>query len=167
VTTKNGKLSALVLLVFGSFPIGCERSTQVRVEGGTAAVFVLSGTGRLGNFSVYSQEGREKADSPFDDSLALWEIKPIAGDLHGIPVEELDRITYGVVPPGYVQVRPPRGSPVPLSEGQKYFYEAVTTGAPWASGYIEIKNSRAVPTQGRGPCFGLKDEKWIRVPCPQ
>ena len=146
--------------------LGCERRTHVRIEGGTAPVFVLSGSGRLENFAVYTEEGLQRSNNPFEDSFAVWEIKPIAGDMNGTPVEDLGSISYGVVPEGYVQVKPPRGSPPPLTDGLKYFYEVVTTGAPWASSYFEIKNSRAVPAEGNGPCFGRKDGKWVRVSCP-
>lgn len=167
MTARIRSLRPLWLLLFAWPLAGCERSTHVRVEGGTAPVFLLSGSGALGNFAVYGQEHIEKAEDPFDDKFALWEIKPIRGDLQGTPVEDLRSITYGVVPPAYVQIKPPLGSAPPLTEGQKYFYQLVTTGAPWASGYLEIRNSHAVPTEGPGLCFGRKDGKWVRVPCPR
>ncbi len=145
---------------------GCERPTHVRIQGAGTPVFILSGSGRLETLAVYTEQGLQKSNNPFDDSFAVWEIKPIVGDLHGTPVEDLESISYGVVPPGYVQVKPSSGSPVSLTEGQKYFYEVITTGAPWAEGYFEIRNSRAQPTTGPGVCFGREDGKWIRVPCP-
>lgn len=162
--TSNG---VLCLLVLACSLTGCERSTHVSVQGGAIPVFSFSGSGELGDFAVFGQEHFEKAESPFDDSFALWEIKPIDGDLHGTPVERLGRITYGVVPPRYMQVKPPSGSPLPLVEGQKYFFQAVTTNAPWAAGYIEVRNSHAELSSGPGICFGGKDGKWIRVPCRQ
>jgi hypothetical protein len=41
----------------------------------------------------------------------------------------------------YVQVKPPHGSAPPLAEGQKYFYDVVTTNAPGTAGFLEIGNS--------------------------
>ena len=162
--TSNLRLFALFLIIW--FFTGCERSTRVRVEGGTTPVFVISGSGRLASLVVYSPDYAEKAQSPWDDNFALWEIKPTGGELNGTPVERLGRISYGVLPDGYRQVKPEVGSSPPLAEGQKYFYDIGTTGAPGAAGYFEIRNSHAVPTIGSGPCFGRKDKKWIRVPCP-
>jgi hypothetical protein len=79
----------------------------------------------------------------------------------------LGSITYGVVPQGYVQVKPEVGTPPPLMEGQKYFYVVETTAAPGTSGYFEIRNSRAVETQESGPCFLDDHGKSIRIPCPK
>lgn len=164
---KIENLRPIAFLLVAWFFAGCERSTHIRIEGGTAPVFVLSGSGELAIFVVYGPDYITKAENPFDESFALWEIKPSAGYLAGTPVGELKRITYGVVPDGYVQVRPQLGSAPPLMEGQKYFYSADTTDATGVAGFVEIRNARAVPTQVQGPCFGRRDKKWIRVPCSQ
>lgn len=146
--------------------MGCERPTKVEIKGGTAPVFVLSGSGKLAIFAVYGQDYFTKAEKPFDENFALWEIMP-SGRWYsgGTRVEKLGSVTYGVVPPGYEQVKPQAGSPPPLTEGQKYFFHVDTTDAVGAAGFVEITNSRAVPTEGEGPCFGLKDGKWFRAPC--
>ncbi|SRR6266704_1773387 len=167
MTAKTKNFRTLTMLLLAWAFAGCERSTRVRVEGGTSPVFVLSGSGALGNLAVYSPDYAAKAEVPFDENFMLWEIKPIAGDLEGAPVENLRSITYGVVPLGYAQARPQAGSVPALKEGQKYFYQFVTTGAPWASGYFEIRNSHVVSTDGPGVCFTRKDNKWIRITCPQ
>ncbi|SRR5712692_2651370 len=167
VNSKTRNISLFALLLTGWLFAGCERLTHVRVEGGATPVFVFSGSGNLASFVVYSPAFAEKAESPWDENFALWKIKPIGGHLNGTPVERLERITYGVVPDGYRQVKPEDGSAPPLTEGQKYFYDVETTNAPGAAGFVEIKNSRAVPTEGPHTCFGGKDEKWIRVPCLQ
>jgi hypothetical protein len=161
--TKSRRLFAL-LLTIGLFA-GCERSTHVRVEGGAAPVFVISGSGRLASFVIYSPDFAEKAESPWDENFALWKITPTAGHMNGTPVGQLERITYGVLPDGYRQVKPQVGSAPPLTQCQKYFYDIDTTGAPGTAGYLEIRNSQAVPTEGPHVCFGRKDKKWIRVPC--
>ena len=135
------------------------------IEGGTTPVFAFSGNGKLASFVIYSPDFAQKAESPWDQNFALWKIKPIREHLNGTPIEDLRRITYGVVPEGYRQVKPEVGSAPPLTEGQKYFYDVETTNAPGAAGFVEIRNSKAVPTEGPHPCFGGKDKKWIRVPC--
>jgi hypothetical protein len=163
--TRNMGLFALLLAIW--LFAGCERSTHVRVAGGTIPVFAFSGSGNLASFVVYSPDFAEKAESPWDDNFALWEIKPIGGHSNATPVGKLERITYGVVPDGYKQVKPEVGLAPPLTAGSKYFYDVETTNAPGTAGYLEIRNSRAVRTDGPHPCFGGKDKKWIRVPCPQ
>ena len=83
----------------------------MRVEGGTAPVFALSGSGALASFTVYDQKSLDKKEDLFDDKFALWRIEPSAGEMHGAYIGELGSITYGVVPPEYVQVKPQRDRP--------------------------------------------------------
>ena len=153
----------VVLLLLIAWPLmGCERTTQVKIKGGTTPVFDLSGSGSVTCFTVFGPDYLTKAERPYDENFALWEIQSPGGYL-GTPIAELGSITYGVVPPA--QVRPQSGSPPPLAEGQKYVYQVQTTNAPGAGGYLEIRNSRAVPTTGSGPCFQRENGKWIRVRC--
>ena len=152
-------------LVTVLFLVACERSTHVRIEGSAQPVFVLSGSGRLCSFVVYSPEFSQKAKSPWDEDLALWKIDVAEGRSAGTPVGSLDRIVYGVLPEGYVQIKPQIGSAPPLKEGAKYFYDVTTTNAPGIAGYVEIKDSRAVSTDGPDTCFGGEGKKWARVPC--
>jgi hypothetical protein len=161
--TRNMRPFALLLAIL--LFAGCERSTQVRVEGGTTPVFVISGSGNLASFAVYSPDFAEKAESPWDENFALWKIKPIGGHSNATPVGRLEQITYGVVPDGYRQVKPEVGSAPQLTEGQKYSYDVETTNAPGAAGFVEIRNSKAVPTDGPHACFGREGKKWIRVAC--
>jgi len=160
-------LRALAIVFLAWSFTGCERSTGVRVKGGTAPVFDLSGSGAVAIFTVFSPDYMTKAKKLDDEDFALWKIKPAGGYLHGTWIRDLGGITYGVVPPGYVQVRPEVGVPPPLMEGQKYFYYVETTAAPGAGGYFEIRNSRAVPTTGSGPCFLDDHGKSVLIPCPK
>src|SRR5215467_10848173 len=59
------------------------------------------------------------------------------------------------------------GNPFANDRGQKYFYVVETTNAPGTSGYLQIRNSRAVPTSGSAPCFLHENGKRIPVPCPK
>ena len=160
-------MNLIVLFCATSSVSGCqwERSTQVRVDGAVRPSFHLSGSGELASFAIYSPDYITKAQVPFDENFVLWELEPSEGHLKGAHVGEIRDITYGVVPEGYVQVRPQIGSPPPLTEGQRYFYRAETVDAPWGSGFFEMRNSRAVPTDGPGICFGRENNKWICVPC--
>jgi hypothetical protein len=162
--TRRSRTLAFMLLVWSLAGCG-EWPTSVQIKGGTAPIFSLSGGGDVAILTVYSPDYMTKAKKPDDEDFALWKIKPSGGYLHGTWIPKLGSITYGVVPPGYVQVKPKDGTPLPLVEGQKYFYFVETTNAAGAGGYLEIKNSRAVPTTGSGPCFQHENGKFILVPC--
>lgn len=165
MTAKIRKVGLVPLLLFAWPLMGCERTSQVEIKGGTTPVFDLLGSGAVAIFTVYSPDYITKAEKPFDENFALWEIKPSGGYLHGTWIRDLGSITYGVVPSGYVQVTPRVGSPPPLTEGQRYFFHVETTDAPWAAGFVEIRNSQAIQTHGGGPCFGGKGREWVRMPC--
>lgn len=145
---------------------GCERPTRVRIEGDAIPVFVLSGSGEVAIFTVYSPDYMTKAAEPDDENFALWRISATSGYFGGAYIGQLGRITYGVVPPGYTQQRPFVGAAPPLTGDGKYSYFVETTDAPGAGGYFEIRNSRASAASGSGPCFQTKNQKWINVPCP-
>ena len=114
---------------------------------------------------VFGPDFITKAEKPFDENFAIWKIAP-SGGFHGTWISKLGSITYAAVPEGYTQLIPKEGTPVPLMEGQKYLYVVETANAPGATGYFEIRNSKAVRTTGSGPCFQDNYGKWVRVPCP-
>ena len=72
MTAKTRNLRPFALLLAIGFLAGCERSTHVKVEGGASPVFVISGSGKLASFVVYSPDFAEKAESPWDENVALW-----------------------------------------------------------------------------------------------
>ncbi|MGH9930843.1 MAG: hypothetical protein ACREA9_16655 [Pyrinomonadaceae bacterium] len=114
----------MVLLLFFS---ACERSTVVKVTGGNQPVFLLSGSGRLGEV-IISKPAEEQTKNLLDDRDALWRITAI--NMPGLPVEELHSVTYGVVPKGYRQSVPVNGPPPPLQDNKRYGYLFVTADAP-------------------------------------
>jgi len=167
VTTKIRTFRTLGFILLACSVMGCgEWPTSVGLKGGTAPVFVLSGGGKVATFTIFNQDFMTKAEKPLDENFVLWKIRASGGYLHGTWIPNLGSITYGVVPEGYIQVKPVAGAPPLLIEGQKYFYFVETTDAPGASGYVEIKNSRAVPAVVSGPCFQDNYGKSIRIPCP-
>jgi hypothetical protein len=139
----------LPILLVLSF-VSCERRTEVRFEGGNPPSFVLSGSGRLDEILVFAPEQERIASSnPFDDTYAIWEVQPDRdGEDAKALVEDLRVITYGVVPKGYEQIKPKTGTAPPLATGRRYSYWIVTVNAPWAAGYFEIRDGRAVPVPG-------------------
>lgn len=135
-------LATLVLAQIVGCALIFERQTRVKLEGGERPVFVLSGSGTLGDLVVY---GPRQRDIVSDRSFALWEIRPVNGYLHGRGIEELGRITYGTVPEGYEQVYPENSGPPPsLVSGVKYQYWFITVNAPHARKDFEIRDGKAV-----------------------
>ena len=135
-------LATLVLAQIVSCALMFERPTQVKLEGGERPVFVLSGSGTLGDLVVY---GPKQRDMFGDRSNAIWEIVAKKGQLNGRGVEDLARISYGIVPEGYKQVYPERSAPPPsLVPGVKYQYWFITVNAPHARKDFEIRDGKAV-----------------------
>jgi hypothetical protein len=153
------KLCFLVAIVLALS--GCERRTQVELADDASLVFSVSGSGRLSQLTIYGPEEEDVAD-PESSSLAVWRIVPVAGD--GERLGKLRSIRYGIVPSGYKQIVPSNdANPVPLLAYKRYFYRLVTMNAPSASGYFEIRDGK--PIKVAGPCFELRDDKWVRIDC--
>jgi hypothetical protein len=135
----------LIGLFLGS---ACERRTAVTIEGGNVPKFHLSGTGRLGEALIFdpAEEAIAKTD-PFDRTHAIWDIVRGTQD-EPLRVQDLT-ITYGIVPPGYKQLKPTGGAELPsLIAGKRYRYSFVTVDAPWAAGYFEIRDNKATEVAG-------------------
>jgi hypothetical protein len=125
---------ALVLIFYSA----CERRTVVKIEGTESPIFILSGNGTLGEV-VITKPANEQHGSPLEPDNALWQIKEV--NMKGKSVDVIKRITYGVVPEGYVQIIPTNGtSPPKLEANKKYGYLFVTADAPHGHGYFEMKN---------------------------
>jgi len=177
VTCRQRILSLLPLLSCIWLVSGChrERPTEVRVEGGVTPVFNLSGNGDLSSFSVYlvspsDFEIGRTVDSLSDDSFftepPVWSIEAQPDWLHGRRVEDISRLTYGVVPPGYKQRIPANGSAPPaIISGRKYFFHCDTTNAPTAAGGFQVAAGKVVPLKLGLPCIGGSNGKNVTVPC--
>ncbi len=139
-------LASLVLSSLLLSAIACERRTEVKLDGENPPTFLISGSGKLGELVVYGPE-QESIVNPFDDTYALWEVAP-KEEGEAAEVEELEAVTYGVVPKGYKQVKPENTPPPTLTEGTRYGYWLVTVNAPHAAGYIEIRNGKAIKVKG-------------------
>lgn len=129
--------------------LGCERRTEVKLEGGNPPNFVLSGSGRLGEVLIFGPEQEPIAKSdPSDQTFLLWDIKAEESEGRSTAVEKISRVTYGVVPPRYKQVKPREGVAPVLVPGKRYRYWFVTVNAPHAAGYFELRNGKAIAVPG-------------------
>ena len=95
VTGKSRNLGVVPLLFIAWFLTGCERTTHVRIKGGAAPVFVLSGSGSVACFTVYGPDYITKAERPDDERFVLWQIKSPGDYFGGARIGKLGSITYG------------------------------------------------------------------------
>lgn len=159
----------LPILFFLSVLLNFEQATEVKITG-TAdnAAFVLSGSGKLTEFVVFSPEYPTAAESPKDMKFALWRIEPADHEGWGDPVWQIHSIQYGVVPKGYVQSVPLEGKPDPLRNSVKPYVLSVTTAnAAGTGGYFTVENGKPQWAKNPpiGPCFMMEHGKYKRVPC--
>jgi len=117
-------LSALLLTLL---TIACiERDTKLTIKGKNPPSFVMSGSGTLGSLRVLGPSRQREVYG--EDASVYWMIKP-EPEADPKAVETLSPITYGRVPPGYVQVYPEQGEAPPLVERETYFIDISTNGA--------------------------------------
>jgi hypothetical protein len=165
-------------MLFCTFSIiGCdlERPTQLRLEGGSSPVFLLSGSGDVADFSVYIVSPSDFSFGRTVESLSLksffsqpavWQIESQGGMFHARAVENIGRLTYGVVPQGYKQSTPSDGSaPPPILQGKQYFFDCATVNAPGTRGSFQLIDGKVVLSQINLPCTQARNGKQITVPC--
>jgi hypothetical protein len=137
---RNKMLCAAVVLL--CLAATCGRDTRVKVEGGVAPDFILTGSGSLGYLQI---TGPKIRDAEGLAAYTDWEIVPIDGYLNGRHLSSLSPIHYGQIPAGYRQKYPEGGQQSPaLVEGQTYTAIFDTTGANRAVVDFTIRDGRAV-----------------------
>ena len=116
----------------------CDPSLRVSFRGNNPPVFLLRGDDRLHEFWVCCED----QSGPANEKNSLWLIVP-DGDR---PAPST--ITYGVVPPGFIQTRPENNQAPPrLEEGKRYSCSFVRY---WGGG---------------GDCFEISAGKTTHVEC--
>lgn len=141
MTRKHLRLLLIAMILVS----GCEYETKVKVSQRQPNAFYLSGSGKLLDLKVLGPKVREANN---EDAFIIWEIVPVGSNDKAINyksarfVEDIDPITYGVVPEGYIQVYP-QNSPAPaLSEKEEYRLVINTMGAPGADIKFKFNNGK-------------------------
>ena len=88
-----------------------------------------------------NQSVRWSAKAP-RENIHLWEIAP--KDVNYVEGRNLPVITYGKIPPGWVQKFPESGEPLPLLEGHVYEAGGPQVEVPQAFMRFAIRNGKAV-----------------------
>jgi hypothetical protein len=136
--TTKGLALFLTAFMFGA----CfEEDMNISLEDQLPPTFKLSGSGNLAFFGVWevSTENLKRVPSERDgdkDSL-LWQIWPNGLSSDAKVLRRLPPITYGSLPPGFIQKVPETGAPPALVEGK--IYEAGGPASNGRGGFIWFK----------------------------
>ena len=133
-------ISVALIVLFG----GC-RTLTISINDTNPPVFSFS-AGRfaeccrhLAFLTVYEMPRR---DSDRMSDKIIWQIWPVSGTDNS--AEGLPRITYGQVPPGFVQKVPEVGPPPSLEEGKLYRASGPLIEVPEASVWFRVQNGKVV-----------------------
>jgi hypothetical protein len=135
-------LSFLILVV----TTGCERDTQIKIDGKNPPTFTLSGSGSLIFLSLVEVHDNRP---PLLGAPDLWKIRPVGNN----KISRLPSITYGTVPNGFRQEIPASGAPPPLIEGKVYEFGGPADSANGGSIWFTIRGGKSVevPQPGGNP----------------
>src|SRR5215470_9847202 len=99
--------------------VACERPIRIGLDGKNPPTFTFRGTGQLVTISMY--EVTDGKIPPIGSES--WQIEPLGL----LQTPDCPPITYGVLPSGFAQLRPARGTSIPpLREGHTYGFGATT-----------------------------------------
>ena len=113
----NWSLNGTILLLVAVFVFtACyEEDMTVSIDQRTPPTFTLSGSGNLAFFGVWEvareNQNRLPSERDGDKDTILWQIWPNGLSADEKVIRRLPRITYGSIPPGFVQKIPQDGAP--------------------------------------------------------
>jgi hypothetical protein len=113
----------------------CERPITVALDGKNPPTFKFDGHGELQSISLYELTASGKLPPRGSE---LWEIRPLGP----LKTGSSPSITYGIVPPGFTQIKPSSGDPLPLKEGHTYGFGATTTNVPGTDIWFTVHNGQ-------------------------
>jgi hypothetical protein len=137
------KRLVLVICLVASLA-GCERALKVTLDGKNPPTFRFDSSGELSWVFLYQVTPDGKVPN---EGSAFWKLVPE----RVIVASESPPITYGIVPNGFAQEVPSKGSPPPLEEGKVYGFGAVTRNAPRGDVWFTIRNGKSVTVPKTDP----------------
>lgn len=137
------KLATVVLSVIAF--LCCETDMSVETDGKNPPSFSFSGSGNLISFAVMEvppENQKQTIQRSSDANLLLWEIVPTNADNK---IRRLPVITYGKLPPGFIQKFPADGAaPRPLVQGKIYEVGGPAYGANGGLSWFKIQENKSV-----------------------
>lgn len=131
-------LAASMLVAVASACEGQPSATRIEIDRKNPPTFFFSGNGQVSSIVVTDVSANDL--SGVDPERIMWEIVP-TGETKP---SHFPKITYGVVPHGFVQRTPASGPPRPLHEEKPYRVTAPTTGADSRKLIFLIRNGQAL-----------------------
>jgi hypothetical protein len=113
-----------------------ERDTKIDMDGKNPPTFTFSGNGQVSTIDVSDVSVSELSFNSPD--RWMWQIVSTGETTP----DRFPKITYGVVPPGFVQKWPPSGSPRALDEEKPYLVNAPTSNANTGTLMFLIRNGQ-------------------------
>jgi hypothetical protein len=134
------ELISLVALGLGCVLVtaGCERDTRIEFDRKVPPTFTLSGNGQLQWIQFTDLSPSEI--SVYAPERVVWKIRPTGLNTPW----RLAPITYGIVPPGFVQEIPAGGAPPPLAQEKPYGVSAPTSNANGDSMIFLVRGGQAL-----------------------
>lgn len=114
-----------------------ERDTKISMDGKNPPTFELSGNGQLWWLEIRDLSPSSiSVDAP---ERIVWKIKTIGEN----SPSSLPKITYGIVPAGFIQEIPANGAPPTLIEEKPYSISAPTSNANGDSVIFIIRGGKS------------------------
>ena len=134
--------AAIATLIFCF--VGCERATSVAVNGKNPPTFKFSGTGEIQRIVLFPVTAEGKVPPK---GAELWVLHADGRT----KASECPPVTYGVVPDGFTQEVPTKGSPPSLQESKIYAFGAITTEARGGDVWFTIRDGSTVAVPKTDP----------------
>jgi hypothetical protein len=135
-----------VVAILTSAGCGHEVGTQISIDGLIPPSFSFNGTGNQIEFLISRVPPENRTIYPYhktDKDIVLWRIVPAKGTPDQARV--WPSVTYGKVPPGFVQNVPQNGDPPPgLVEGEIYSAGGLAYNAPGGQLFFIISNGKSM-----------------------
>jgi hypothetical protein len=142
VRTANWSKTLLIFPLVLAFLIACDPDTAiyVTVDNKMPPTFSFSGKWWAVDFKVAELPPNSQKDT-LVKVKTLWQISYPKGILRA---KRWPKVTYGLVPEGFVQKIPARGSPPALVEGKIYVAQALDTSESGGSCFFLIKDGKPI-----------------------
>jgi hypothetical protein len=136
------RIATLIILLGIGVLTACEENTRIALDSSNPPKISLSGSGHISLLTVedYSRGEQNESSSPNENTI-IWWIAPRNGITTA--VRNLEPISYGTIPSGFIQKIPENGSPPALQEGHVYEIWVAVSGAKAGSLKFTMKNGRA------------------------
>ena len=146
------RIGACVVFLLAAFVMaGCGRDPSLVIENTHPPRFVFSGSGTVTHLTITGPDPkREPKPVSGSDRLTplkvYWEI----ASTQGTQMNAVGPVTYGRIPPGFVQIEPQNGAAPPqLVEAHLYSFSLSVDGGHGFNNFFTIRDGKIVSESDR------------------